>query len=96
MIVIDCSDLDNDDMFEDPQSLMDAGGMLHATAEDTDKDENCPTAIRPTKSKGTHAGAALYISVNTMQSRKESSLSLLQCQVIHTGKPSITFSINKS
>ena len=60
MIVIDCSDLDNDDMFEDSQSLMDARGMLRAIAEDIDKDDNCPTALRPKKSKGMQAGAALY------------------------------------
>ena len=60
MIAIDYSDLDNDDMFEDPQSSMDAGGILHAIAEDFDKDDNCPTALRPKKSKGAHAGAAIY------------------------------------
>lgn len=47
-------------MFEDPQSSMEVGGMLDAIAEDVDKDDNCPTALRPKKSKDTHAGAALY------------------------------------
>ena len=59
-IVIDFSDSDSDDMFEDPQSLIDAGGMLNAIAEDVDKDDNCPTSPRLKKSKGSHAGAALY------------------------------------
>ena len=60
MIVIDSSDLDNDDMFEDPQLLKTSTKMT--------------TALRPKKSKGMHAGAALYISANTMQSGQESSL----------------------
>ena len=60
MIVIDSSDSDSDDMFEDLQSLTDAGGMLDAIAEDVNEDDNCPTAFRPKKSKDTHAGVALY------------------------------------
>ena len=63
-IVIDFSDLDSDDMFEDPQSLINAAGMLNAIAEDVDKDvdkdDNCPTSPRLKKSKGSHTGAALY------------------------------------
>ena len=60
MIVIDSSDSDIYDIFEDPQSSTDARGMLDATAEDIDEDDDCPTPPRPKKSKGTHAGAALY------------------------------------
>ena len=59
-IVIHYSDSDSNDMFEDPQSSTDAGGMLDTIAEDIDEDDDCPTLPRPNKSKGTHARAALY------------------------------------
>ena len=58
-IVIDFSDSDSHDMFKDPPSSTDAGGMLDAIAEDIDEDDDCPTPPRPKKSKGTHARAAL-------------------------------------
>ena len=58
-IVIDSSDSDSYDIFEDVQSSTDARGMLDATAEDIDEDDDCPTPPRPKKSKGMHAGAAL-------------------------------------
>ena len=94
-IVLDSSDSHSEYMFEDLQSLTDAEEMLDVIAEDVDKYDNCPTPPRPKKSKGTHAAAVLY-KCNTMQYGQESSLSLLQCQVIHTGKLSITLSVNNS
>ena len=60
MIVINSSDSDSNDMFEDLQLSTDAGGMLDSITEEVDKDDDCPTAPRPKKSKGMHAGAALY------------------------------------
>ena len=70
-IVIDSSDSDSNDMFEDLQSSTDAGGMLDTIAEDIDKDNNCPTLHRPKKSKVKHARAALYkCKYNTVWERE--------------------------
>ena len=64
MIVIDSSGSDGDDTFEDPQSSTRAAGVRnaddHDEADDLDEDDDCPTPPRPKKSKGIHAGAALY------------------------------------
>ena len=59
-IVIDSSNSDSNDTFEDLQSSTDAGGMLDTIAEDINEDDNCPTLHRPKKSKVKHARAALY------------------------------------
>ena len=60
-IVIDSSDSDGDDTFEDPQSSTTVVGVRNGIpADDHDEDDVCATPPRPKKSKSMHAGAALY------------------------------------
>ena len=92
-IVVDSSNSDSNDMFEDPQSSNDAGGMPDRIGEDINEDDDCPTLRRPKKNKGTHAGAALYkCKYNAVSAREFPFIAA----VIHTGQLSIALGINDS
>ena len=61
-IVIDSSDLDSDDILEDPQSSKTGvrNADDHDEADHFNERDDCSTPPRPKKSKGMHAGAAVY------------------------------------